>query len=95
MYGAQFLESGKRLTRTMMCLRRKESDASTRKPGWQALSDFVVPIIVGAASLARRLLHVASASQFQWPALCTNTCALTSGSSGSTNSPLRYAFVAH
>ena len=89
------MESGKRQTHTMMCLRRKESDTSKRKPGWQALSDFVVPLIDGAGSQASRLVQVASVPQYQRFALRTSTGALTSGSSGSTNTPLRYAFAAH
>jgi hypothetical protein len=77
------MESGKQKARTMKWLRRSESDASSRKPGWQALSDFVVSLIGGAVSQARRLVQVARMSQHQWSALFTNTCALTSGSSGS------------
>jgi hypothetical protein len=95
MYGVQLMESGKRKTHTMMCLRRKESDASKRKPGWQALSDFVVPLIDGAGLQARRLVQIASVSQYQRFALRTRTGALTSGSSGSTNTPLRSAFADH
>lgn len=95
MYGAQSMERGKRKTRTMKWLRRKVSDASSRKPGWKAFSDFVAPLISGTNSQARRLVQVASMLQPQSHVLRTNTCALTSGSSGSTNSTLRYAFAAH
>ena len=94
------MESGKQVVRAMMSLRRWESDASSCKPGWQALSDFVASLIGGAVSQARRLVRVASMSQHQWSALCTSTCALTSGSSGSqtlrcapsllTTNPSRY-----
>jgi hypothetical protein len=89
------MERGKRQTHTMMRLRRRKSDASKGKPGWQAFSDFVASLSGGAGSQAHRLVQVASMSQHQWFALRISTCALTSGSSGSTNSPLRSAFVAH
>jgi len=89
------VKSGNRQALAMMRLRRMESDASKGKQGWQAFSDFVVPLLVGAGSQARRLVQVASKSKHQWLALRISTCALTSGSSGSTNSPLRSAFVAH
>ena len=95
MYGVQLMESGKRKARTMKWLRSRKSDALSRKPGWQAFSDFVASFIGGAVSQARRLVQVASASQLQGFALRTSTCALTSGSSGSTNTPLRSAFAAH
>jgi hypothetical protein len=95
MYGAQNKNSGKIKDRAMMYLRGKKLDASKGKQGWQAFNDFVVPLLVGAGSQARRLVQVASKSQHQWLALRISTCALTSGSSGSTNSPLRSAFVAH
>jgi hypothetical protein len=83
MYGAEFMESGKRQEHTMMYLRRRESDALSRNPGWQALSDFVALLLGGAGSQVRRLVQFASMSQHQWFALRTSTCALTSGSSGS------------
>jgi hypothetical protein len=79
MYGVQIKESGKRQVRAMMCLRRKVSDASKGKPGWKAFSESVLPLIGGAGSQARHLTQVSSASQHQWPALRTSTCALTSG----------------
>jgi hypothetical protein len=77
------MESDKRQEHTMMYLRRRKSDASSRNPGWQALSDFVASLTGGAVSQARRLVQVASMSQHQGFALRTSTCALTSGSSGS------------
>jgi hypothetical protein len=83
MYGAQNKKSGKSKVSAMMCLRRKKFDASKSKPGWQALSDFVASLIGGAVSQARHLVQVARLSQHQGSALCTSTCALTSGSSGS------------
>jgi hypothetical protein len=83
MYGAQIKESGKQQACAMMYLRRKEFDASKGSPVWQASSDFMAPIIGGASSQVRRLEQVASMSQLQRFALRTNTCALTSGSSGS------------
>ena len=95
MYGVQIIERGKRHARAMMCLRRRKSDASMYKPGWQAFSDFVAPLIGGAGSRASRLVQVASVSQHQGFALRTSTCSLTSGSSGSTNTPLLSAFAAH
>jgi hypothetical protein len=95
MYGAQIKERMERQARTVMRLRRKNSDASKNKPGWQASSDFVAPLLGGTSSLACRLVQVASVSQLQGFALRTSTCALTSGSSGSTNTPLRSAFAAH
>jgi len=95
MYGVQVNESGLRQARTMMRLRREESDAAKGKPGWQAFSDFVASLLGGASSQASRLVQVASVSQHQGFALRTSTCALTSGSSGSTNTPLRSVFVAH
>jgi hypothetical protein len=95
MYGAQIKEGMERQARTVMRLRRKNSDASKSKPGWQASSDFVAPLLGGTSSLACRLVQVASVSQLQGFALRTSTCALTSGSSGSTNTPLRSAFAAH
>jgi hypothetical protein len=95
MYGAQIIESGKRQARTVMRLRRKEFDASKYKPGWQAFSNFVASFLGGAGSLASRLVQVASVSQYQGFVLRTSACALTSGYSGSTNTPLRSAFAAH
>jgi hypothetical protein len=83
MYGVQNIENDERKARAMKWLRRRGSDASSRKPGWQALSDFVASLIGGAVSRASRLVQVASMSQHQGYALCTSTCALTSGSSGS------------
>ena len=70
------------LARAMMCLRRRESDASMHKPGWKAFSDFVTSLLGCAGSQASRLVHVASVSQHQGFALRTSTCALTSVSSG-------------
>ena len=94
------MERGKRKARTMKWLRRRGSDASGRKPGWQALSDFVVPLISGAISQARRLVQLVSMVQPQNYTLRTSTCALTNGSSGSqtfrcapsllTTNPSRY-----
>jgi len=95
MYGVQIIERGKKQVRAMMRLRRKKLDASKYKPGRKAFSDFVAPLLGGAGSQARRLVQVASVSQHQGFAHRTSTCALTSGSSGSTNSPLRSVFVAH
>jgi hypothetical protein len=95
MYGAQIIESGKRQARTVMRLRRKEFDASKYKPGWQVLSNFVASFLGGAGSQVSRLVQVASVSQYQGFVLRTSTCALTSGYSGSTNTPLRSAFAAH
>ena len=83
MYGVQIMESGKRVARTMKWLRRKEADASKGKPGWQAFSDFVASLLGGAGSQASSLVVVVSVSQHQGFELCTITCALTSGSSGS------------
>lgn len=95
MNGAQIKASDNRQARSMMRLHRKEYDVSKRKPGLKAFSERGVPLLGGASLVARRLVRIASASQYQWAALRTCTCALTSGSSGSTNSPLRSAFVAH
>jgi hypothetical protein len=95
MYGAQIVESGNRQAHAMMRPRRNEIDASKCKPGWRAFSDFVVSLLGGAASLDGLLVQVVSVSQYQGFVLRTNTCALTSGSSGSTNTPLRSAFAAH
>jgi hypothetical protein len=89
------MERGKRQARTVMRLRRKKFNASKYKPGRQASSDFVAPLLGGTSSQASRLVQVASVSQLQGFALRTSTCALTSGSSGSTNTPLRSAFAAH
>ena len=89
------MESGNRQAHTMMRLRGSQSDASKHKPGWQAFSEFVAPLIGGAGLLLRRLVWAGIASQHQWSVLRANTCALTSGSSGPANSPLRYAFAAH
>jgi hypothetical protein len=89
------MESGNRQARAMMRLRRKKFDASKYKPGWQAFSDFAASLAGGAGSQASRLVRVASKSQHQWFTLRISTCALPSGSSGSTNTPLRSAFVAH
>ena len=83
MYGAQSMERSKQKVRTMKCLRRRKSDASSCKPGWQALSGFVASLIVGAVSRASRLVQVARMSKHQGFALRPYTCALTSGSSGS------------
>ncbi len=77
------MERGKRQEQTMLRLRRRKSDASKGKPGWQAFSDFVAPLLGGAGSQARRLVQVASMSQHQGFALHARTCALTSGSSAS------------
>lgn len=79
------MESAKWMARTMKSLRRRKYDASSSKPGWQASSDFVVPLLGGAGSQARHLVQVVSMSQIQGSTLCTGTCALTSGSSGSQN----------
>jgi hypothetical protein len=89
------MERGSRQARTMMRLRRMKFDASKYKPGRQVFSDFVAPLIGGADSQASRLVQVASVSQHQGFALRTSTFALTSGSSGDTNTPLRSTFTAH
>ena len=83
------MESGSLKACAMKWLRRRGSDGSGRKPGWKVLSDYVALFIGGAESQGRRLMQVASMSQFQGHVLRTNTCALTSGSSGSQT--LRYA----
>jgi hypothetical protein len=94
------MESDKRQARPVMRLRRKKFDASKYKPGRKAFSDFVVSLLGGASSQARRLVQVASMPQLQGQVLRTNSCALTSGSSGSqtlrcatsllTTNPKRY-----
>jgi hypothetical protein len=89
------IESGKRQARTEMRFRRKEFDASKNKPGWQALSNFVASFLGGAGLLGSRLAQVAGVSQYQGFVLRTSTCVLTSGYSGSTNTPSRSAFAAH
>lgn len=89
------MERGKQQERTMMCLCRMRIDASKIKPGWKAFSDFVVSLIGGAGSQASRLAQVENESQHQEISLCINSGVLTSGSSGSPNTPLRYAFAAH
>lgn len=89
------MERGKRQAPTMMRLRRMKLDASKYKPGRKAFSDFVASLLGGASSQASRLVQVANVSLHQWFVLRTSTCALTSGSSGSTNTPLRSVFVAH
>jgi hypothetical protein len=89
------MERGKWQACAMMRLCRKKSDASKCIPVWDAFSDFEVPLICGAGSMVSRSAQIASASQHQWLALRTSTCGLTSGSSGSANSPLRSAFAAH
>ncbi len=88
MYGVQIKDSGNRKVRTMMRLRRNESDTSMCNPGWQAFSESVVSLFVAANYKVWCLLRVAGEFCVQGFALRTNTCALTSGSSGSTNSPL-------
>jgi hypothetical protein len=77
------MERAKLQAHTMMRLRRNEIDASSRKPGWQAFSEFAASLIRGASSQARRLVQVASMPQLQGNVPRTKTCALTSGSSGS------------
>lgn len=95
MNGAKLKSSANLQARSRMRLRGIASDASNLKPGWQAFSDFVAPLIRSAVLQARHLVQVVSMSQHQRPTLCTNTCALTSGSSGAANTALRYAFAAH
>jgi hypothetical protein len=95
MHGAQTKESGTRKVCTIMRLRGNESAASTYKPGWQAFSEREVPLIVGAGSQSSRLPQLATASKQQCYVAPLSMGALTSGSSGPANSPLRYAFAVH
>jgi hypothetical protein len=95
MYGAQIEKIAKRKHRAMMRLRGKYSDASRRNLGLKAFSEYVVPLVGGARSQARHMAQVARVTQHQWRAPRIVAGALTSCSSGSANTPLRYAFAAH
>jgi hypothetical protein len=66
MYGVQIVECGKWQARTMMRLRRKQSDASKRKPGRQVFSESEGPLFGGAGLQARRLVQIARAAEIQW-----------------------------
>ncbi len=87
MNGAQTKETGYTKVRTMMRLRRKESDASKCKPEGQAFSQSVAPLVVGANFQARLLAQVGGSSSHQWPALSSNVGALTNRSCGTLRAP--------
>ena len=95
MYGALNMERGKRKANAMMRLRRKNSDASMLLPGWKAFSGVAALFIAVANLQVSQFAGVDNASNSQGHILRTSTCALTSGSSGPANSPLRYAFAVH
>jgi hypothetical protein len=65
MYGAEFMESGKRQEQTKMCLRRRKSDASSHNPGRKAFSEIVASVVIGANLQARRLVQIAMSSNHQ------------------------------
>jgi hypothetical protein len=76
------MESGKQKARTLKWLRRRRSDASGRKPRWQAFSDFVVPLTGVASSQVGRLAQIGRSSSRQTHALRLNVGALTNRSFG-------------
>ncbi len=81
--------------RTIMRLCRKYSDASKHKPELKTFSDKVALLLDSAKRIARQWAQVARTFMHQVAVPCVYGCALTSGYSGSTNAPLRYAFAAH
>jgi hypothetical protein len=78
-----------------MRLRCEKFDASKRVTVMKVFKEIVVPLSVGAKRKSGHWVQIASVFMHQSVSACVSTCALTSGSSGPANSPLRSAFAAH
>jgi hypothetical protein len=95
MNGAQFNIQITQKAGAMMRLRGNRFDASKRVTVMKAFKEIVVPLSVGAKRKSGHWVLIARVFMHQSVSACASVCALTSGSSGPANSPLRSAFAAH